>query len=82
MKRLDDVSNDVRMAAASALLTWLKCVQSSDGKSAYQSSVQFLYRELLVHLDDPESAIQDTVLGELSRAHGIQLPLGSGTLSY
>ncbi|KAH0517829.1 Dynein assembly factor 5, axonemal [Microtus ochrogaster] len=62
LKRLDDVSNDVRMAAASALLTWLKCVQNSDGKSAFQSSVQFLYRELLVHLDDPESAIQDTVL--------------------
>lgn len=62
MKRLDDVSNDVRMAAASALLTWLKCIESLDGKSAYQSSVQFLYRELLVHLDDPESAIQDTVL--------------------
>ncbi|GAB1290384.1 Dynein axonemal assembly factor 5 [Apodemus speciosus] len=62
LKRLDDVSNDVRMAAASALLTWLKCVESLDGKSAYQSNVQFLYRELLVHLDDPESAIQDTVL--------------------
>ncbi|XP_032742731.1 dynein assembly factor 5, axonemal [Rattus rattus] len=62
LKRLDDVSNDVRMAAASALLTWLKCIESLDGKSAYQSSVQFLYRELLVHLDDPESAIQDTVL--------------------
>ncbi|XP_038945322.1 dynein axonemal assembly factor 5 isoform X1 [Rattus norvegicus] len=62
LKRLDDVSNDVRMAAASALLTWLKCIESVDGKSAYQSSVQFLYRELLVHLDDPESAIQDTVL--------------------
>ncbi|XP_050019176.1 dynein axonemal assembly factor 5 isoform X1 [Alexandromys fortis] len=62
LKRLDDVSNDVRMAAASALLTWLKCVQNSDGKSAFQSSIQFLYRELLVHLDDPESAIQDTVL--------------------
>lgn len=68
LKRLDDISNDVRMAAASALLTWLKCIESLDGKSAYQSSVQFLYRELLVHLDDPESAIQDTVLGELSRA--------------
>ncbi|XP_008849669.1 dynein assembly factor 5, axonemal isoform X2 [Nannospalax galili] len=62
LKRLDDVSNDVRMAAASVLLTWLKCVQSSDGKSSYQSSVQFLYRELLVHLDDPECTIQDAVL--------------------
>lgn len=82
LKRLDDVSNDVRMAAASALLTWLKCIESVDGKSAYQSSVQFLYRELLVHLDDPESAIQDTVLGELSRVCSLQVPVGSSTLSY
>ncbi|KAM6157055.1 dynein axonemal assembly factor 5 [Erethizon dorsatum] len=62
LKRLDDVSNDVRMAAASTLLTWLRCIQSADGKSYYQSSIQYLYRELLVHLDDPESAIQDAVL--------------------
>ncbi|XP_042542622.1 dynein axonemal assembly factor 5 isoform X3 [Dipodomys spectabilis] len=62
LKRLDDVSNDVRMAAASALLTWLKCVQSSEAKAYYQSNIQYLYRELLVHLDDPESVIQDAVL--------------------
>lgn len=67
------------MAAASALLTWLKCIESLDGKSAYQSNVQFLYRELLVHLDDPESAIQDTVLGELSRA-AVCRPVGPSTL--
>lgn len=58
------------MAAASALLTWLRCIQSADGKSYYQSSIQYLYRELLVHLDDPESAIQDAVLGELSDIFG------------
>ena len=79
LKRLDDVSNDVRMAAASALLTWLKCIESLDGKSAYQSSVQFLYRELLVHLDDPESAIQDTVLGKLSRLQSVG-PVASSAL--
>ncbi|XP_048186645.1 dynein axonemal assembly factor 5 isoform X2 [Perognathus longimembris pacificus] len=62
LKCLDDVSNDVRMAAASALLTWLKCVQSSEGKAYYQSNIQYLYRELLVYLDDPESTIQDAVL--------------------
>ncbi|XP_021496379.1 dynein axonemal assembly factor 5 isoform X2 [Meriones unguiculatus] len=73
LKRLDDVSNDVRMAAASSLLTWLRCVQSFEGKDAYQSSVQFLYRELLVHLDDPESAIQDTVL-EVLKEGGVLFP--------
>ncbi|XP_003795509.1 dynein assembly factor 5, axonemal [Otolemur garnettii] len=62
LKRLDDVSNDVRIAAASALITWLKCIKSTNGKSYYQSSIQYLYKELLVYLDDPESAIQDAVL--------------------
>jgi dynein assembly factor 5 len=73
LKRLDDVSNDVRMAAASALLAWLRCVQSAEGKAYYQSSVQYLYRELLVHLDDPERTIQDTVL-EVLKEGGVLFP--------
>ncbi|PNJ23247.1 DNAAF5 isoform 4, partial [Pongo abelii] len=71
LKRLDDVSNDVRMAAASTLVTWLQCVKGADGKSYYQSSVQYLYRELLVHLDDPERAIQDAILEVLKEGSGL-----------
>uniref|UniRef100_A0A2K5EZ71 Dynein axonemal assembly factor 5 n=1 Tax=Aotus nancymaae TaxID=37293 RepID=A0A2K5EZ71_AOTNA len=71
LKRLDDVSNDVRMAAASTLVTWLQCVKNADGKAYYQSSVQYLYRELLVHLDDPESAIQDAVLEVLKEGSAL-----------
>lgn len=71
LKRLDDASNDVRMAAASTLLTWLRCIQSSEGKSYYQSSIQYLYRELLIHLDDPESTIQDTVLEVLKEGSAL-----------
>lgn len=64
LKRLDDVSHEVRLAAASALTSWLRRVGSGDGKAYYQSHVQHLYQELLVYLDDPESAVQDAVLGE------------------
>ncbi|XP_014651115.1 PREDICTED: dynein assembly factor 5, axonemal [Ceratotherium simum simum] len=62
LKRLDDVSNEVRLAAASTLVTWLQCVGNNDGKSYYQSNIHYLYKELLVYLDDPESAVQDAVL--------------------
>ncbi|XP_006859949.1 PREDICTED: HEAT repeat-containing protein 2 [Chrysochloris asiatica] len=62
LKRLDDVSNEVRIAAAGTLTTWLKCVRNDDSKSSYQSTIQYLYKELLVYLDDPEPAIQDVVL--------------------
>lgn len=65
LKRLDDVSTEVRLTAASTLLTWLQCVQSTEGRAYYQSSIQYLYRELLVHLDDPERTIQDAILGKL-----------------
>lgn len=64
LKRLDDVSNDVRLAAASALVTWLQCITKDTGKSQSQSDIQYLYRELLVYLDDAESTVQDAVLGE------------------
>lgn len=63
LKRLDDISNEVRLAAASALATWLECVRK-DKKAHYQGDIQFLYRELLLHLDDPEGAVQDAVLGK------------------
>lgn len=64
LKRLDDVSNDVRLAATSALVTWLQRVQREASKCCYESSIQHLYRELLVYLDDPERTVQDAVLGK------------------
>ncbi|KAI5221447.1 dynein axonemal assembly factor 5 [Manis pentadactyla] len=73
LKRLDDVSSDVRLAAASALVTWLARIRNEDGRSFYQSHVQFLYKELLVYLDDPEGATQDAVL-EVLKASSILFP--------
>ncbi|XP_066198253.1 dynein axonemal assembly factor 5 [Saccopteryx leptura] len=73
LKRLDDVSNEVRLAAASALATWLECVREDTRKSSYQSHIQFLYKELLVYLDDPESAVQDAVL-EVLKAGSVLFP--------
>ncbi|XP_030888045.1 dynein assembly factor 5, axonemal, partial [Leptonychotes weddellii] len=73
LKRLDDVSHEVRLAASSALVAWLACIQNDDGKSYYQSNIQFLYRELLVYLDDPEGAVQDAVL-EVLKAGSVLFP--------
>ncbi|XP_058567040.1 dynein axonemal assembly factor 5 isoform X2 [Neofelis nebulosa] len=74
LKRLDDVSHEVRLAATSTLVTWLACVRSdNDAKSCYQSHIQFLYRELLVYLDDPDSTVQDAVL-EVLKAGSVLSP--------
>ncbi|KAF4015993.1 hypothetical protein G4228_007392 [Cervus hanglu yarkandensis] len=73
LKRLDDVSNDVRLAATSALVTWLQRVQREASKCCYESSIQHLYRELLVYLDDPERTVQDAVL-EALKAGSVLFP--------
>ncbi|XP_040122774.1 dynein assembly factor 5, axonemal [Oryx dammah] len=73
LKRLDDVSDDVRLAATSALVSWLQRVQSEASKCCYQNSVRHLYRELLVYLDDPERAVQDAVL-EALKAGSVLFP--------
>ncbi|XP_053749812.1 dynein axonemal assembly factor 5 isoform X2 [Panthera pardus] len=74
LKRLDDVSHEVRLAATSTLVTWLACVRSDDdAKSCYQSHIQFLYRELLVYLDDPDGTVQDAVL-EVLKAGSVLFP--------
>ncbi|NXI52986.1 DAAF5 factor, partial [Chloroceryle aenea] len=62
LKRLDDASCDVRLAAAHTLTNWFKCIKESDVKSAMENHIEFLYQELLIHLDDPDQNTQDAVL--------------------
>ncbi|XP_053898776.1 dynein axonemal assembly factor 5 [Malaclemys terrapin pileata] len=62
LKRLDDAAHDVRLAAAQALTNWFKCIRNDDEKTVLKSNIEFLYRELLIHLDDPDQNIQRAVL--------------------
>ncbi|NWV57716.1 DAAF5 factor, partial [Daphoenositta chrysoptera] len=62
LKRLDDASCDVRLAAAHTLANWFKCLKDSDVKSSMEGHVEFLYQELLVHLDDPDENLRKAVL--------------------
>ncbi|XP_005997023.1 dynein axonemal assembly factor 5 [Latimeria chalumnae] len=62
LKRLDDASDDVRVAAAKALHTWFQCINDDYERTTFHSHIEYLYRGLLVHLDDPDSNIQHTVL--------------------
>ncbi|XP_055507606.1 dynein axonemal assembly factor 5 [Leucoraja erinacea] len=65
LKRLDDSLDDVRIAAGRALSIWFQCVGNDYDRLHYKSHIEFLYRGLLVHLDDPESAIQKVFLDVL-----------------
>ncbi|XP_062444608.1 dynein axonemal assembly factor 5 [Rhea pennata] len=62
LKRLDDASLDVRLAAAHTLTNWFKCLKDNDVKSLMQNNIRFLYQELLIHLDDQDQTIQNAVL--------------------
>ncbi|NXY75868.1 DAAF5 factor, partial [Glareola pratincola] len=65
LKRLDDASCDVRLAAARTLVHWFRSLKDSDVRSAMEAQVEFLYQELLIHLDDPDESTQKAVLDVL-----------------
>ncbi|XP_051790072.1 dynein axonemal assembly factor 5-like [Erpetoichthys calabaricus] len=71
LKRLDDASDDVRGAAAQALTTWFQRVPPDYDRTTYRGHLEFLYRGLLVHLDDPDSNIQMAILGVLKAGSAI-----------
>ncbi|CAI9611928.1 unnamed protein product [Staurois parvus] len=68
LKRLDDASDEVRITAAKTFSVWFKCIDDRYDRTTYKAHLEFLYRGLLVHLDDPDSNLQTTVLDVLKEA--------------
>ena len=64
LKRLDDSSVEVRAVALQALGVWLSCLGKDYNSQLCSPHLEFLFQQLLLHLDDPESRVQDAVLGE------------------
>ncbi|KAG8145681.1 hypothetical protein E2320_012178 [Naja naja] len=46
LKRLDDVSHDVRLAAADALTSWFRCINDPETKALLKTNIEVLYQEL------------------------------------
>uniref|UniRef100_A0A8C8LTR5 Uncharacterized protein n=1 Tax=Oncorhynchus tshawytscha TaxID=74940 RepID=A0A8C8LTR5_ONCTS len=64
LKRLDDSSEEVRGVALRALGLWLASLGKDYNSQLYSQHLEVLFQQLLLHLDDPDSHVQDTVLGE------------------
>nr|XP_006637054.1 PREDICTED: dynein assembly factor 5, axonemal [Lepisosteus oculatus] len=71
LKRLDDACDEVRRAAAKALGAWFQCVGDEYDRALFKSHVEFLFRGLLVHLDDPETSIQNAVFDVLKEGSAV-----------
>ncbi|KAM4631833.1 dynein axonemal assembly factor 5 [Discoglossus pictus] len=71
LKRLDDASDEVRTAAARTLSLWFKCINQEYERTTFKGHLEFIYRGLLVHLDDSDRSIQTTVLEVLKDGSAI-----------
>ncbi|XP_056391895.1 dynein axonemal assembly factor 5 [Hyla sarda] len=68
VKRLDDASDEVRITAAKTLSLWFTFIDDRYERTMYRGHLEFLYRCLLVHLDDTDTTLQATVLDVLKEA--------------
>lgn len=64
LKRLDDSSEEVRSVALQALSLWLSGLTEEYNPEWCTAHLQLLFQQLLLHLDDPDSCVQEQVLGE------------------
>ncbi|KAG8006970.1 Dynein assembly factor 5 [Nibea albiflora] len=67
LKRLDDSSDEVRSVALHALGLWLTSLTKDYNPEFCTPHLQFLFQQLLVHLDDPDSSVQEQVLDVLRK---------------
>ncbi|CAL8304585.1 unnamed protein product [Merluccius merluccius] len=67
LKRLDDSSDQVRSVALKTLGLWLSCLCKDYNSQLYGAHLEFLFQQLLLHLDDPDSSVQEQVLALLER---------------
>ncbi|CAB1342458.1 unnamed protein product [Coregonus sp. 'balchen'] len=71
LKRLDDSSDEVRGVALRALGLWLASLGKDYNSQLYSQHLEVLFQQLLLHLDDPNSRVQDTVLEVLKTCSGV-----------
>uniref|UniRef100_A0A3Q3X073 Uncharacterized protein n=1 Tax=Mola mola TaxID=94237 RepID=A0A3Q3X073_MOLML len=64
LKRLDDSSEEVRGVALQALGMWLSSLSKEYKPEFHVAHLQALFQQLLLHLDDPDTSMQNQVLGE------------------
>ncbi|KAI8494919.1 HEAT repeat-containing protein 2 [Branchiostoma belcheri] len=68
LKRLDDNSDEIRVAVAKTFSTFFPCIGDDYDRTLYKAHLEFMFKGLLVHLDDTDERIQENMLGVLKQA--------------
>uniref|UniRef100_A0A3P9HKG3 Dynein axonemal assembly factor 5 n=1 Tax=Oryzias latipes TaxID=8090 RepID=A0A3P9HKG3_ORYLA len=68
LKRLDDSNAEVRAAALHGVGLWFSSLTKDYSPELCAPHLQLLFQQLLLHLDDPNPAVQDQVLEILKKA--------------
>lgn len=63
LKRLDDSSDEIRIVVSKTFLAYLECFEGKYKVDQYRLHLESIYKGLLVHLDDPDAKIQNSILG-------------------
>uniref|UniRef100_UPI003AAF52D3 dynein axonemal assembly factor 5 n=1 Tax=Centroberyx gerrardi TaxID=166262 RepID=UPI003AAF52D3 len=71
LKRLDDSSEEVRGVALRALGLWLSSLTRDYSPLLCAPHLELLFQQLLLHLDDPNSSVQEQVLGVLKTGSSV-----------
>ncbi|XP_069558910.1 dynein axonemal assembly factor 5-like isoform X2 [Brachyistius frenatus] len=71
LKRLDDSNEEVRGVALQAVGLWLSSLPKNYNPELCTPHLQFLFQKLLLHLDDPDSSVQDQVLEILKKGSSV-----------
>ncbi|XP_065647436.1 dynein axonemal assembly factor 5 isoform X2 [Hydra vulgaris] len=63
LKRLDDASDSVRIVASKAISAYFECLPEDYDRHLFKYHLEYLYKTLLIHMDDRNEIIQKAILG-------------------
>lgn len=66
LKRLDDVSDDIRLAMCSTLHAYVQAFHGDFTVELYRSHLEDIAKTLLIHMDDQNTQVQQAVFGKFN----------------
>ncbi|XP_031420649.1 dynein axonemal assembly factor 5 isoform X2 [Clupea harengus] len=71
LKRVDDGNEEVRVSALKALGVWLSSLGKNYNSQSNQPHLEFLFQQLLLYLDDPDSRVQEATFEVLKAGSAV-----------